>query len=102
MRHCSFFGPLLLVTIGGLILWHNIHPEFQVFDWFSQYWPFLLIGWGLLPRRRSWSLIARETAGPMRSPSQPVLGTCGEVQNWVQKGRFRNEQRFLGGAGGLP
>ena len=48
MRGRSLSGPLLLVIIGGLFLWRNLHPEFQVFDLIAQYWPFLLIGWGVI------------------------------------------------------
>ncbi len=48
MRRRSFTGPLLLLVIGGLFLWRNLHPEAPIFDIVSQYWPFLLIAWGLL------------------------------------------------------
>jgi hypothetical protein len=39
---------LLLLIIGGLFLWRNLHPDTPVFELLAQYWPFLLIGWGLL------------------------------------------------------
>ena len=48
MRRRSFTGPLLLLLIGGLFLWRNLHPEAPVFDLLAQYWPFVLIAWGLL------------------------------------------------------
>jgi hypothetical protein len=48
MRRRSFTGPLLLLVIGALFLWRNLHPEAPVFDIVATYWPFLLIGWGLL------------------------------------------------------
>jgi putative adhesin/cell wall-active antibiotic response 4TMS protein YvqF len=48
MRPRSVVAPLLLVIIGGLFLWRNLHPEAPIFDLIAQYWPFLLIGWGLL------------------------------------------------------
>ena len=48
MRRRSFTGPVMLLLIGGLFLWRNLHPEAPVFDIVAQYWPFLLIGWGLL------------------------------------------------------
>jgi len=48
MRRRSFTGPLLLLIIGALFLWNNMHPEASVFDLVARYWPFLLIGWGLL------------------------------------------------------
>jgi Putative adhesin len=44
----SITGPLILLLVGGLFLWRNFHPEVPVFDLLSQYWPFLLILWGLL------------------------------------------------------
>jgi DUF4097 and DUF4098 domain-containing protein YvlB len=44
----SFSGPLLLLGIGAFFLWRNLHPEAPVFDLLAQYWPFLLIAWGLL------------------------------------------------------
>jgi len=37
---------LLLLIIGGLFLWRNLHPDTPIFELLAQYWPFLLIGWG--------------------------------------------------------
>ena len=48
MRRRSFTGPLMLLIIGGLFLWNNLHPEASVWDVIARYWPFLLIGWGLI------------------------------------------------------
>lgn len=48
MRRRSIAGPLILVIIGGLFLWRNLHPETQIFDLVAEYWPFLLIAWGLI------------------------------------------------------
>src|SRR5690348_5888434 len=48
MRRRSVTGPLLLLLIGGLFLWRNLHPETPVFDLLSMYWPFLLILWGVM------------------------------------------------------
>ena len=48
MNRRSFTGPLMLLVIGGLFLWNNLHPESSLFDMAARYWPFLLIGWGLL------------------------------------------------------
>jgi hypothetical protein len=39
---------LILLLIGGLFLWRNMHPELPVFDLIAQYWPFLLIAWGVM------------------------------------------------------
>ena len=48
MRRHSLTGPLLLLLVGGLFLWRNLHPEAPVFDLVAEYWPFLLIAWGLI------------------------------------------------------
>jgi DUF4097 and DUF4098 domain-containing protein YvlB len=48
MRRRSFAGPLLLLLIGAFFLWRNLSPEAPVFDIVARYWPFLLIGWGVL------------------------------------------------------
>jgi len=48
MRRHSLTGPLLLLVIGALFLWRNLHPEAPVFDLVAEYWPFLLIAWGLI------------------------------------------------------
>jgi len=62
MRRRSFTGPLLLLMIGGLLLWWNLHPGAPVFDLVAQYWPVVLIGWGVIRlleimawRDRTWS-----------------------------------------------
>ena len=62
MRHRSFTGPILLLLVGCLALWYNLHPGAQIFDLIARYWPFLLIAWGLLRlieiiiwRDRRWS-----------------------------------------------
>jgi DUF4097 and DUF4098 domain-containing protein YvlB len=44
----SFTGPMLLLVIGSLFLWHNLHPEAPIFDMVARYWPFVLIIWGLI------------------------------------------------------
>ncbi len=48
MRRRSFTGPLLVLLIGALLLWRNLHPETPLFDLAARYWPFVLIGWGFL------------------------------------------------------
>ncbi|MBV8904393.1 MAG: DUF4097 family beta strand repeat protein, partial [Acidobacteriia bacterium] len=48
MRPRSFALPLLLVVLGALFLWRNLHPEAPIFEVIAIYWPFLLIAWGLL------------------------------------------------------
>lgn len=48
MRRRSLTGPLLLLIIGALFLWSNLHPEAPIWYMISQYWPFVLIGWGAI------------------------------------------------------
>lgn len=48
MRRRSLTGPIVLLLIGGLFLWKNLHPEAPVYDIIARDWPFLLIGWGLI------------------------------------------------------
>ena len=44
----SISGPLILLLIGCFFLWHNLHPEAPIYDLLAQWWPFLLILWGLM------------------------------------------------------
>jgi DUF4097 and DUF4098 domain-containing protein YvlB len=44
----SVAGPLILIAIGVLFLLHTISPNFPIADIVAQYWPYLLIAWGLI------------------------------------------------------
>jgi hypothetical protein len=46
-RRGSVFGALLLIAIGGLFLYANLHPEFSALAVVARYWPVLIIFWGL-------------------------------------------------------
>lgn len=48
MRRGSLVAPLLLILIGGLFLINNLRPDLPLLDMAAEYWPFLLIGWGVL------------------------------------------------------
>jgi DUF4097 and DUF4098 domain-containing protein YvlB len=48
MRRRSLTGPILLVLIGVGFLIYNLRPDIALFDLLAQYWPFLLILWGVL------------------------------------------------------
>ncbi len=48
MRRSSIVGPLILIVIGAIFLMRNFVPDFRVLDVLSDYWPWLLIGWGTL------------------------------------------------------
>lgn len=40
--------PLILIAIGVLFLLHTISPNFPIGDVVAQYWPYLLICWGVI------------------------------------------------------
>jgi DUF4097 and DUF4098 domain-containing protein YvlB len=44
----SLAGPLILILIGVLFLMRQVIPNFHVGEVFRLYWPYLLIGWGVL------------------------------------------------------
>ena len=44
----SVAGPLILIAIGVLFLLHTISPNFPIADVVAQYWPYLLIAWGVI------------------------------------------------------
>ncbi|MGH9863648.1 MAG: DUF4097 family beta strand repeat-containing protein [Candidatus Acidiferrales bacterium] len=46
-RRGSVFGGLLLIAIGGLFLYANLHREFSPWPLIATYWPVLIIFWGL-------------------------------------------------------
>ena len=48
MRPRSVTGPLILVTIGVIFLLINLGYDVHIWSWFSDYWPFLLIGLGVI------------------------------------------------------
>lgn len=70
MRRRSFTGPLLLLFIGAFFLWHNLHPEAPLFDMAAQYWPFVLIAWGVL---RLLEVVALRHRGPTFTGGEVVL-----------------------------
>ncbi len=43
----SLFFPLLVLTVGVLILLRHTLPQFPLGAWIANYWPVLLIVWGL-------------------------------------------------------
>lgn len=46
-RRGSVSGALLLIALGGLFLYSNLHPEFSAWPLLAKYWPVLIIFWGL-------------------------------------------------------
>ncbi len=48
MRRASIVGPLILIAVGVLFLARNLFPWLPLFDFLADYWPFILIAWGVL------------------------------------------------------
>ncbi len=69
----SITGPLILILIGVAFLMHNLWEDMPLFQLMAQYWPFILIAWGIL--RLVEVLIEAARSGPL--PSGGLSG--GEV-----------------------
>lgn len=48
MRRNSIVAPLLLIGLGALLLARNLYPELALADYIGRFWPYVLIGWGVL------------------------------------------------------
>ncbi len=69
MKQRSFAGPLFLIAIGGLFLLNNIRPDFSVWRAITHWWPFLLIGFGVIQLVEILSTTARGQAPVSRGIS---------------------------------
>lgn len=65
MRRGSIIAPLLLILIGVVFLVKNIRPDLPLFETLVAYWPFLLIGWGVLRLVEILVAFVREKPYPM-------------------------------------
>jgi Putative adhesin len=73
MKMRSIVGPLVLIALGTIFLFNNIYPDLNLFTLFAKYWPFLLIGLGVLRLLEVLAYAARSK--PL--PSQGLSG--GEI-----------------------
>jgi hypothetical protein len=48
MKKGSIAAPVILILIGALFLANNLRPEIPLMEFLGRYWPFLLIGWGIV------------------------------------------------------
>lgn len=62
-RRGSIFVPLLLLTIGVLILIRHSLPQAPVGAWIASYWPLLLIVWGIVRLIEHYTLPPRARSG---------------------------------------
>ena len=81
MRRGSVVGPVILILLGGIFLLNNIRPDFSVLDTLVNYWPFILIAWGVL--RLVEILISGVGNAPLTpgAPVRPYPGLTGG--EWV-------------------
>lgn len=66
----SLTGPLVLILLGAIFLVHTISPGFPVFDLIAQYWPWILIVWGVVGLLEVFVQFSRNAVIPVR----PVSG----------------------------
>lgn len=48
MPRGSIIGPVILILIGGLFLVNNVRPDLPALQIVADWWPFLLVAWGLI------------------------------------------------------
>lgn len=101
MRRSSVVGPLILIGIGVLFLLRNLYPNLPVLDVLAQYWPFILIGWGVLRMAEILMWAARSKPLPANGVSGGewvlVVFLClvgsgiyaARNSNWIGPGRIR-------------
>lgn len=71
MKRTTFLGPLILIAIGVMFLIKNIRPDFRVFETVLEYWPLLLIIWGVL---RLVEVLIAFAGGRLTAPRPGVTG----------------------------
>lgn len=48
MPRGSIIGPVILILLGGLFLVNNVRPDVPALQLVADWWPFLLVAWGLI------------------------------------------------------
>ncbi len=66
----SVAGPVILIAIGVLFLLHTVLPNFPIADVVAQYWPYLLIFWGII-------LLVEISLRALRGRPLPTSGISG-------------------------
>ena len=67
MRPRSITGPLILVVIGVLFLLNNLGHDIPFWSYLADYWPFLLIGIGVIRLAEVLFYFSRGSSLPLRS-----------------------------------
>ncbi len=66
----SITGPIIVILFGVLFLLRAISPDFPIIDWLGQYWPYLLIAWGVIA-------LIEVSFRTLRGRAVPVNGVSG-------------------------
>jgi hypothetical protein len=66
VRGRSIVGPFVLIALGAIFLLNNVRPDLKLFSLFAKYWPFLLIGLGVLRLLEVLAYAAGSKPLPMR------------------------------------
>ena len=74
MRRGSIIGPIILILIGGAFLANNLRPELSLLRMLSEYWPWVLVGWGVIR-------LVEVTVAHVRGSAVPPNGVSGG--EWV-------------------
>lgn len=74
MRRGSIIGPIILILIGVAFLVNNLRPELSLLRMLGEYWPWVLVGWGVIR-------LVEITVVHFRGSSVPPSGISGG--EWV-------------------
>jgi DUF4097 and DUF4098 domain-containing protein YvlB len=98
MRPRSITGPLILVLIGVLFLLNNLGHDIPIWSYLVDYWPFLLIGMGVIGLAEVLLHVSRGSTLPPRPMSGGgvfwivvlciILATWGASRNGIHIGRI--------------
>lgn len=70
MRTRSLAGPIILIGLGALFLLNNVSPEIPIWRLLGEWWPLLLVGFGLI--RLVEVLIAFNTGHSQTGATRPM------------------------------
>jgi DUF4097 and DUF4098 domain-containing protein YvlB len=72
-RYGSIFSGTVLILVGAVLLVHAYHPDFEFWRPYAQWWPLLLIFWGLV---KLWERMSARRGG---DPGPAGRVTGGEI-----------------------
>ncbi len=84
MRPRSITGPLILVIIGVLFLLNNLGHDIPFWRYLSDYWPFLLIGLGVIRLAEVFFYVSKGARLALHVPAvaEVFSGSCSFWSVW--------------------